>query len=235
MVHYETKLCNYTSVVTVMAEKGRMPETASSRGKVAPIKLAHVVFRTGRYKKMIDWYKLVLEAEIMYDNEFITFLTYDEEHHRIAIARAPALLPKLRTQWGVDHIAFTYENIADLLSTYQRLKAEGISPYWCINHGGTTSMYYKDPDNNHVELQIDNFASNDEINDFLDGPEFSNNPIGVDFDPDELVARFEAGESHQDLTRWRDLRSRGSGTIPIAYLGWVQGTLIKLAAKLGLA
>ena len=96
-------------------------------------------------------------------------------------------------------------------------------------------MYYKGPGNNHVELQVDNFASNDEINVFLVGLEFTNNSIGVDFDPDELVARFEVGESHQDLTRWRDLRSRGFGTIPIAYPGWVQGTLLKLAVKLGLA
>jgi catechol 2,3-dioxygenase-like lactoylglutathione lyase family enzyme len=216
-----------------MQKNGRMPETAISRGKIAPAKLAHVVLRTGRYEKMINWYKTVLEAQAMYANDFVTFLTYDNEHHRIAISKAPALLPKLRTQSGVDHIAFTYATLGDLLATYERIRALDISPYWCINHGGTTSMYYKDPDDNHVELQIDNFSTHEEMNAFLDGPQFSENPIGEDFDPHELVARFNAGESQNDLVKLSQIGPRGPETIPISNLGLIQGTLIRLAAKLG--
>lgn len=218
----------------ITPERGHLPETAIARGKIAPAKLAHVVFRTGRYTKMINWYKTVLEAEPMYANDFITFLTYDDEHHRVAIAKAPALLPKLRTQSGVDHIAFTYATLADLLATYQRIKALGICPYWCINHGGTTSLYYQDPDHNHVELQIDNFTSPEQINAFLDGPEFTQNPIGEDFDADEMVARFDAGVPPGELIKWRNLGPRGPDTVPLSNLGRVQGTLIRLAAKLGL-
>ena len=40
-----------------------------------------------------------------------------------------------------------------------RLKDTGITPYWCINHGFTLSMYYRDPDQNQVELQVDLFDS----------------------------------------------------------------------------
>ena len=217
-----------------MPKHAQIPPTALARGKIAPAKLAHVVLRTGRYQSMIDWYKTVLEAEVMYGNEFVTFLTYDDEHHRIAIAKAPGLLPKLRTQSGMDHFAFTYDTLSDLLATYQRISGLGISPYWCINHGGTTSMYYKDPDGNHVELQIDNFATNEEANKFLEGPEFSENPIGEDFDPHELLARFEAGEPHSELIRWRNAGTRSPASMPVAYLGRVQGALIKLASKLGM-
>ena len=199
-----------------MPERGHLPETAIMRGKIAPAKFAHVVFRTGRYEKMINWYKSVLEAEPMYANDFITFLTYDDEHHRVAIAKAPALLPKLRTQSGVDHIAFTYATLGDLLATYQRVNALGIRPYWCINHGGTTSMYYQDPDHNHVELQIDNFTTPEEINAFLDGPEFTENPIGEDFDPDEMVTRFLAiGTPDMVLDRFRLYRSVGIDSLTL--------------------
>ena len=59
-----------------------------------------------------------------------------------------------------------------------RLKGEGIEPYWCLNHGPTTSMYYKDPDGNKVELQIDNFDT-DETNRWMGSGEFAQNPIGI--------------------------------------------------------
>jgi catechol-2,3-dioxygenase len=36
------------------------------------------------------------------------------------------------------------------------LKGAGITPFVSVNHGLTTSFYYRDPDGNGVELQIDN-------------------------------------------------------------------------------
>ena len=97
-------------------------------------------------------------------------------------------------------MAFTFESLDELLDTYTRLKASGITPYWCINHGPTTSMYYRDPDNNQVELLIDNF---DDVRDgkaYLQSPAFAKNPIGVPFEPDAFVARLRAGASVEELT-----------------------------------
>ena len=54
-------------------------------------------------------------------------------------------------------------------------------------------MYYRDPDGNRVELQIDNFATAKEGEDWLRTPAFDENPIGVTYDPDRLVERFRAG------------------------------------------
>jgi hypothetical protein len=54
-------------------------------------------------------------------------------------------------------------------------------------------MYYRDPDGNRVELQIDNFATAQEGQDWLRTPAFAENPIGVEYDPDQLVARFRSG------------------------------------------
>jgi hypothetical protein len=34
-----------------------------------------------------------------------------------------------------------------------------IRPFYSINHGPTTSLYYTDPDGNRVELLVDNFAT----------------------------------------------------------------------------
>ena len=80
---------------------------------------------------------------------------------------------------------------------YRQRKANGIEPYWCTNHGPTTSIYYHDPDGNDIETQVENFDSVEEANEFIRGPLFKENPIGVDFDPEDLIKRLEAGEDEK--------------------------------------
>lgn len=178
-----------------------VPTPAADRGKVAPVKFAHIVFRTSQKDEMVRWYRTVFEAEPALENPFLTFLTFDDEHHRIAIVGMPGLKAQDAQTATMEHCAFTYAGLGDLLATYQRLREAGIEPYWCINHGPNLSFYYRDPDGNQVELQIDVFDSAAEVNAWYANSDFDANPIGVKFDPDELIARFEAGESEQALTR----------------------------------
>lgn len=170
------------------------------RERVVPAKLAHVVRRTARFNEMIEWYCTVLGAEVVHSDDMLAFLTYDDEHHRIAIGGIPGLEDQPPMAAGTDHIAFTYSDLGDLLHTYVRLKRTGIEPYWCINHGPTTSMYFKDPDQNKVELQVDNLPSIDAIERWMKSGDFAANPIGVVFDPEELLARYQAGEPVERIT-----------------------------------
>ncbi len=164
-----------------------------------PSRLAHVVLRTSQYKELIAWYETVLGAEIVFSNEALTFLTYDDEHHRVAILHIPGLAPQVEGVCGVHHVAFTYASLAALVSNYERLRAAGIEPVTSINHGPTTSLYYADPDGNQIELQVDNFATVEEASKFFYSPAFATNPIGVDFDPEDLVRRFHAGEDEATI------------------------------------
>jgi hypothetical protein len=100
---------------------------------------------------------------------------------------------------GVDHVAYTYASLADLVDTYTRLTQHGITPYWPIRHGPTLSLYYRDPDGNRLELQVDCFATAEEANAYMVGEAFASNPIGVTFDPDELVAQFRRGVPERQL------------------------------------
>jgi hypothetical protein len=77
--------------------------------------------------------------------------------------------------------------------------ARCITPYWCINTGNL-SFYYRDPDANQVELQIDVFDSPAAVDEWFSGSDFGINPIGVKFDADELIRRFDAGEPEAMLT-----------------------------------
>ncbi len=176
-----------------------IPKTAAVRGKTAPVKLAHIVLRTKRYEDMVRWYQTVLEAEVMVGAPMATFLTYDEEHHRIAIVNRPDLTEREENAVGMDHCAFTYATLDDLFFTYERLRDAGITPYWCVNHGPTLSMYYRDPDGNQIELQIDVFDTNEGVNEWLAQSDFASNPIGVKFDPDDLIERHRGGEAHATL------------------------------------
>jgi catechol 2,3-dioxygenase-like lactoylglutathione lyase family enzyme len=183
-----------------MSAEDRRAKLSPTRGRIAPAKLAHVVRRTSRLEEMIVWYETVLAARVVHRDDMLAFLTYDDEHHRIAIARIPGLEERPQMAAGTDHIAFTHADLGDLLNTWARLKAEGIEPYWCLNHGPTTSMYYKDPDGNKVELQIDNFDT-DETNRWMGSGEFAQNPIGIIFEPEELLARYRSGEPLETLLR----------------------------------
>jgi len=178
----------------------RKAKLAESRGRVAPVALAHVVRRTSRFEAMLAWYQTVFGAEVVHSDGMLAFLTYDDEHHRFAIASIPGLEDQPPMAAGTDHVAFTHADLGDLLYTYARLKREGIEPYWCVNHGPTTSLYYKDPDGNRVELQVDNFPSVEATNRWMRSGDFAANPIGVVFDPEALLARYRAGEPMETLT-----------------------------------
>jgi catechol-2,3-dioxygenase len=162
-------------------------------GQISPAKLAHIVLRTPRVNESMAWYVKVLDASIAFETPMISFITYDDEHHRVAFVNMPQIGDADPMSAGLDHVAFTYGSLGDLIATYERLKGEGILPGWCINHGPTTSLYYKDPDGNQVELQIDNFATEEDLNTWFNSGVFQLNPIGVEFDPDVLAKKFHAG------------------------------------------
>ena len=110
-----------------------------------PIKFAHVLYATRRYDEMVAWYEAVFEAEAVHQDPALAFLTYDDEHHRFAIANLDVFKPggaqQERADVGVNHVAYTYASAGELLQTYGRLKAAGITPYWPVHHGITLSLY----------------------------------------------------------------------------------------------
>jgi hypothetical protein len=61
-------------------------------------------------------------------------------------------------------------------------------------------MYYHDPDNNQVELLVDNFATETEGKTYMRQRSTSDkNPVGVVYDPEELVGRVRAGLRIEEL------------------------------------
>ena len=167
---------------------------------IRPAKFAHVVLRVSDLQRSRAWYLEVLQAWPAFENDMLCFMTYDAEHHRIGLIGRPQLGLADDQASGLEHVAFTYAGLDQLLATYRRLARANIAPYWTINHGPTISLYYKDPDGNRVELQYDVFETEEDVNAFFDGGAYLENFMGICFDPDEMIARFEAGESLESLT-----------------------------------
>jgi catechol-2,3-dioxygenase len=174
--------------------------------RIRPVKFVHVVYRTRRYEQMLRWYATVFDAKVQHQNPALAFLTYDDEHHRFAFANLSVLQPDgaetdRQGVIGVDHVAYTYASLHDLFDNYVQLREAGIRPYWCVHHGITVSMYYADPDGNQMEFQIDCFGTNEEANAFMAGPHFDANPIGVEYDPEDWLARLRAGAQPSEFLR----------------------------------
>ena len=74
-------------------------------------------------------------------------------------------------------------------------------PHWTVNHGNSTSFYYRDPDGNEVETMLDNFSASEtrdykRLYQFTD--EFGEMSEG-NFDPDKMVDLNEAGVPYSIL------------------------------------
>lgn len=178
-----------------------MTRSLDPNTKLRPTRFAHYVLRVRQLETAIGWYEEVLGMKMVHRSEKIAFMSFDEEHHRIALAETPVAAEVVPGAPGLDHVAFAFDSLGDLLSTYRRLEAKGIKPFWPINHGPTTSLYYRDPDGTGVELFVDNFATEAELKGWMETETFKANPIGVKFDPDELARRYEAGDPLEELVK----------------------------------
>jgi catechol-2,3-dioxygenase len=182
-----------------------IPDTNGER-RIRPKKFSHAVIRTTRLKEMVAWYQTVLNAEIMREFPHAVFLTYDEEHHRLAFVAIPGLVERPKLSAGHDHLAYTYESLGDLVATYERLKAAGILPATPVAHGLTTSLYYRDPDGGGVELTVDNLAPSE----WRDWMRNQLELALVTFDPEEMVQKYHAGVSDAG-TRFESARTLDPG------------------------
>lgn len=195
--------------MTVNGNAANGPASRKTTAVKSPTSLAHVVFRTSNYEAMVDYWQAFLGAEITFKDANLAFLRYDHEHHRIAIIRVPGTGPKVANSAGLEHVAFTFDTLQDLATSYQQRKALGMQPSWCTNHGPTTSIYYNDPDGNRIETQVDNFDTVEAANAFMASDLFRQNPIGTDFEPETLVQRLDSGEDERKIKTRIEIGVRG--------------------------
>lgn len=107
------------------------------------------------------------------------------------------LFPAPRWRSG-SRIRCTHSPTWRALAKFTELKKGGIYPRVPVQHGPTTSLYYRDPDGNMVELQIDDMAP-DEATAYLKGDEYSRDPFRPSFDPEAMLTALRAGTPESEL------------------------------------
>jgi len=121
--------------------------SATTKNEVRP-SLHHVTMKTSHLDEMIKWYVLVVGTQVQFRNQTVAWTTNDGANHRIAFLAVPGLsddADKVRHN-GMHHCAFEYSSFAELMSTFDRLRQAGVEPAFCLDHGMTMSLYYKDPE-----------------------------------------------------------------------------------------
>jgi catechol-2,3-dioxygenase len=167
-------------------------------------KLHHVTIKTSRLDDMIAWYATVIGAKVQFRNDVAAWTTNDAANHRIAFLAVPGLSDDQRKVQhnGMHHCAFEYESVDDLMASFDRLRKGGIEPAFCLDHGMTISLYYKDPEGNFVELQCDNFGDWAKSSEFMrTSADFAADPIGTFFDPARVYEKLKSGADFKTLQK----------------------------------
>ena len=167
------------------------------------LQLAHFGLRTRDLPSAVEWYARAFDAQVRFRNEMVAFMSFDDEHHRFVLWDDGETLEKADNSLGVDHIGFSCGGPSALADQYERLKALGILPTLSVNHHFTSSIYYRDPDDNEVEVTCDNMPSKAECSAFMGTPQMAQAmqpPLfGSEFDPEELLKLRKTGTSDREL------------------------------------
>ena len=184
----------------------------------SPDDFHHIAFKTTNYENMVNFYKNLFGCEPLYQSDLITFLAYDNEHHRIAIANTSDALNNLNfiqkivmklkiflnknipSIEGLDHISYRINPIEKWFDFYFKAKERGLSPLWTVNHGWISGIYYRDPDNNLVEVFFEHFSTAEEFKENI-SPDFEDEPIGTNMDIEVLYEMFKSGAGFSELIK----------------------------------
>ena len=176
----------------------------------SPREIHHVhIYSDANYDAMVAFYRWFFNAEIVRARpDGVTFASYDDHDHRLALFRKPDWGPKPERATGVSHLAFAYASLGELLFIYKRMKERGHGPVRAVNHGNSTAFYYKDPDGNTVETMMDNYTprqTQDYKRHYQWSEAFGKMSEG-EFDPDRMLALYESGVSDTVLIDREEVR-----------------------------
>ncbi|HYW00139.1 MAG TPA: VOC family protein [Candidatus Acidoferrum sp.] len=173
-------------------------------------KLKHYGLMTTKLDSMVDWYQKVLGMTVNNRSAVpagtqnrapfsaMTFVSNDEADHRIVFFEIPEIInnPEKNRLPGLQHVAFEYRDLDELLGTYVRLKNLGILPVCVADQGVGMCFYYEDPDQNIVELNVNNYGNDWTATEHI---KKSQSMERADIDPEKLIDAHKKGASLWEL------------------------------------
>lgn len=127
---------------------------------IHPERIAHLVLKVRNLEESKKFYTETLGMQIMKQVPEIkaVFLSFNgRDHHEVALFEiGPQAEAPKAGQTGMLHFAMRLRTEEDLVAAYKELKEKGVPVSFTVNHGVSKSVYFRDPDNNELEVYCDN-------------------------------------------------------------------------------
>ena len=187
-----------------------MKAMSDSAQPCSTFRISETILKTGRLDAMKVWYETVLQVAPFFEHApaqgstagdyggqtrasdlrmcfFRLSLDYPNTQTIGLFEEPGTALDPVRTAPGLHHMQLMTASLDELGGQYRRLRGLGLVPHRSADHGPMTSVYYRDPDGNNVELTAQNFPTLEAMVAFMASAAFKANPSGVEIDPE---ARF---------------------------------------------
>lgn len=137
------------------------------------VRLGHVGLFVKDVEKMAEFYGGFLGMTITDRDERRVFLSSrpDEEHHELLLAQNPD------RHTDPQQLSFVVDSLADLRTFYAQILERGYSIDHVNNHGNAFGCYFRDPEDNRVEVYWQTG---------IDWPQPFSEPVDLSLSEDEL-------------------------------------------------
>ncbi len=124
----------------------------------AGTRIGHVHLKVADLERALDFYMGVLGFDLVQRyGEQAAFVSAGGYHHHIGLntweSKGGSLPPPGST--GLYHTAILYPTLVDLANAFKRMLAAGVELDGAADHGVSMALYFRDPDQNGIELYWD--------------------------------------------------------------------------------
>jgi catechol 2,3-dioxygenase len=121
------------------------------------VDIGHVHLKVSDLERAIAFYRDVLGFEVTQLIDGAAFLSAGGYHHHIALNtwESRGGSPPPRGSTGLFHVAIRYPNREALAHALKRVLAAGVVLTGASDHGVSEALYFRDPDDNGIELYHD--------------------------------------------------------------------------------